>query len=301
MTATSITEPGIYPDFPIDVYHSDPTPGPSLTQSLAKIILDSSCAHAMYQHPKFAKVRPEEDDAEKYVKARAIGDVAHKLILGRGKDIAIIDAADMRTKAAKEARDAAYAAGKLPILRAHCDQAEAVAKFFTMFLAVHEAGPLPDGDSEVAIFWQEDGIWFRALIDHLSKDRRVITDLKTTSLVVPPHEAGRRMDDSGWQIQAAQIDRGLNVLDPENAGKRVYRFISIEQNPPFGLVVNQLSEAVLTLGRKQLQQAVFQWIECLRNGKWPCYAPVTNFPETPSYALTKWEAREQEMIWGQQQ
>ena len=73
-TTRRVTEPGIYADFPVADYFADPTPEPSLTQTLAKLLLERAPIHAKYAHPRLTPVVPDEDDpAERYDKARAIG------------------------------------------------------------------------------------------------------------------------------------------------------------------------------------------------------------------------------------
>ena len=47
-----IEKPGLYLDVPVDDYFADPLPAPSLTQSIAKIILDHSPLHAWHAHPR---------------------------------------------------------------------------------------------------------------------------------------------------------------------------------------------------------------------------------------------------------
>jgi hypothetical protein len=78
-------------------------------------VLDHSPLHAR-EESALAEPREEDDEAEKYVKAQAIGNAVHKEMLGRGKEIEVIDAKDFKKDVAKAARDAATAAGHVPIL-----------------------------------------------------------------------------------------------------------------------------------------------------------------------------------------
>lgn len=286
----TITEPGIYLDYPIANYFADPCPRPSLTQSIAKLILNQSPAHAQYAHPRLRPVGVEQEEEHK--KEKTIGDVAHKMILGRGKEVVVIDAPDWRTKIAKEMRDTAIEAGKVPILTAHATQSMLIVDAFQKFMVDHEVGPL-HGKSEVVIAWQEDGFWFRSMIDLLSDDGLIVTDLKTTGMAMPPQEIGRRIDENGWDVQASMIERGLAKLLPDGAGKRTFRFISIEQNPPYGIVVNELPESVMTIGRRKLDYAIRIWCACLDAMHFPCYPPVVNRPEIPQWAEVRWMEREQ--------
>jgi hypothetical protein len=87
-------------------YHADPTEVPSLSYSVAKILLTESPMHAYYYHPRLGGHVREQ------TKAMGKGQVIHKLLLGIGADIVVVRADNFRTKAAQELRDAAIAAGK---------------------------------------------------------------------------------------------------------------------------------------------------------------------------------------------
>ena len=91
-----ITVNGIY-TIPHDVYHQDPCPTPSLSSSVAKVLLRQSPAHAAMQHPKLNN---------NYVNAESsrfdLGTIAHALLLEDDSSRLItIEADDWRTKAAK--------------------------------------------------------------------------------------------------------------------------------------------------------------------------------------------------------
>src|SRR5258705_12405590 len=117
-----IDKPGIYRGVASADYFDDPCAEPSLSQSIAKIIIEQSPLHARQAHPRLALPieGDDEDAAEKYEKAKAIGNAAHMVMIGRGKKLAIIDAPDFRAKAAQTDKQAAIQRGEEPILRKHC-------------------------------------------------------------------------------------------------------------------------------------------------------------------------------------
>lgn len=83
-TPLQITKPGIYRGMASELYFGDPCPVPSLTQSIAKTLIDQSAAHARTEHPRLLSVAEKEDEeAEKYIKAQAIGNAAHRELIGR--------------------------------------------------------------------------------------------------------------------------------------------------------------------------------------------------------------------------
>jgi PDDEXK-like domain of unknown function (DUF3799) len=286
---------GIYRNIDVAAYHADCCPAPSLSQSIAKVLIDRSPLHAFTAHPKLNPPAPDDADDEKYDKSKAIGDAAHALMIGRGKDLAIGKFDSWRTKEAKAFKLAAIEAGKTPIIDRHFVDADAIVRAAQTQLSVHEEDDcFKRGAGEVALIWQEDGLWFRCLVDWLHDDLLTVEDFKTTAMSVAPHVLGLRAADAGWDIQAAMVERGLNALDPDNAGRRRYRFVAQEQEPPYALSVMVMSEAWLTMGRKKLAHAAGIWRACMTNGIWYGYPLKAITPEYPGWKETQWLNREME-------
>jgi hypothetical protein len=286
-------KPGIYRGIDIAEYHADPAPAPSLSQSLAKILIDRSPLHAAVAHPRLTVQEAEDEETEKYNKAKAIGDATHALLIERGKDLVVVDADSWRSDKAKSARADAEAAGKTAILAKHHRVAQGVAIAARKQLADHEENDcFLNGAGEVALIWQEGPLWFRCLVDWLHDDLRTADDLKTSGMSMAPHVLGLRAADAGWHIQAAMIERGLDVLDPDGAGRRKFRFVGLEQDAPHALNVMMMTEHWLTMGRKQIQHAIDIWARCVATNKWPGYPPFAVTPEFPGFKETQWLARE---------
>lgn len=284
-----IDQPGIYRGVLDADYRDDPCPEPSLTQSTCKILIERSPKHAWTAN---ASLNPDwlPDDDAKF----DVGNAAHKLVLGRGKDFEIIDADDWRTKAAKEARIEAAKAGKIGILSYQFELASTMAQETFRQLAKHEdSDAFTEGAAEVMICWEEDGIWFRSLLDWLHDGLRTVDDFKSTGMSVAPHVLGLRAEAGGWDIQAAFIERGLDVLDPAGAGRRKFRFIAQETDPPHALSVMHMDEHWLTMGRKKVQRAIDLWRICISTGRWPAYPNRSIVPEYPGFKETRWLEREE--------
>src|SRR5437879_7147617 len=113
-----IDKPGIYRGISEAEYRADPCPSPSLTQSLCKILIERSPHHAWTECPR---LNPDflADNDTKF----DIGNVAHRIILGRGKDVVPVDFPDWRTKAAQEARQLAFNGGRIAVLLHQFEQA----------------------------------------------------------------------------------------------------------------------------------------------------------------------------------
>ncbi len=284
-----ISKPGIYTDMSAADYFADPCPAPSLTQSLAKILLDRSPRHAWLASPQ---LNPKwQHDADGYDKDRIIGSAAHAYMLGRGKQVCVLGQTNFRTKEAQEVRDSCFDAGQIPILPHHDEAARAMVDAALPQLRARGID-LAGGDAEAVIAWNEGGVWCRSMIDWIAEDRCLIVDIKTTGASAAPHALAHKMVDDGWDIQAAMHERGLNVLDPTNAGRRDHLFIAIENFEPFALSVCRISESVMTMGRKKLQAAASLWTRCMKFGAWPPYPAEIVVPEYPGWKETQWLERE---------
>lgn len=286
-----ITEPGLYPDFPTDAYHADPCPGASLSSGVARTLLDCSPLHAWTAHPRLNPGwKPDERSLFDF------GACAHAILLGKGRDIAVIDAEDWRTKAAKEEREEARLAGRTPILTKDYDRAQ------TMVAAAREQiaaiPPLakafgPAGQSEVVIAGHEHGVWYRGMADRLLIDGSDVTmvDYKTTSASAHPAAVSRRLFDAGHDFQAGFYRRLLAFVRPD---AHRFRFILMtqENEPPFALSAVELDHASWVLAEKRIMAALGLWKRCLETNRWPGYPAAIATAELPGFVENAWLERE---------
>lgn len=285
-----IDAPGLYPDIPSAEYFADPTPSPSLTQSLAKILLEKSPLHAWHVHPRLNPDYRHDDDT-KY----DVGNIAHKVMIGRGKELVILDQFDdWRTKEARAKRDEAAALGKLAVLGKHFALADRMVRAAREQLELRGLGYLfRDGDGEIVTAWRErrGDFWCRQMIDWLTPDRLVFADYKTTQESAAPHLLARKLVVDGWDIQGAMGERGLNAL--AGHAQRRFLFVVQETEVPYCLTVVELSETALTMGRKKLAAAMNLWVSCLHHNRWPGYPLDVVVPSYPEWAEAQWLDREQ--------
>lgn len=287
-----IDKPGIYYDMDPADYYADPCDKPSLTQSIAKILLNRSPAHAALEHPRLRPPPEEDEEAEKYSRAKAIGCAAHAYLIGRGKDIAVGGFKDWRSRDAQAFRLEAESTGKNVILAKHNKAAlEMVACAQYQIEAAGLASAFWIGKGEVVLVWKEGPIWFRTMIDWL-EGTTVCSDYKTGGVSFNPLDIDAKLVEDGWDIQAAMHERGLDALDPSGIGRRKFYFIAQENSPPYALTPVVLPEAVMTMGRKKLQHAVDIWADCIANNRWPAYPARIHVAQYPGWAETRWLDRE---------
>lgn len=280
--------PGIY-DIPAEEYHRDPAPDPSLSSSIAHRLLSQSALHAWHAHPRLnPRYVPQEAEAFD------VGTAAHALILQGENVVEVIDAKDYKTKDAREKRDAARAAGKVPILAHRWADVEAMTRTLVDRLGalrVGEPGPFRKGKPEQTLIWQDGPppIWCRARADWLHDDHRWIDDLKTTYGTANPDAWIRsHLFAQGLDVQAAFYLRGLQRITGKAPAQ--FRFVVIESAPPYGLSVVSLGPAALDLANRKVERAMQLWQHCLATKTWPGYQTETCYAEPLPWDLAKEES-----------
>ena len=272
-------------DMDWDIYHADPCPEPSLSASIAKTIWSKSPAHAWMQHPR----NPARKEA-----GRAdfdFGHAVHAVALENDRSrFEIIDADNFRTKAAQEARDAARADGRVPLLRKEMDHVEAVADaVITSLQASPIAGAFADGKPEQTIIVKDNELWLRGRLDWLSNDHRTIIDLKTTKTSASPHEFERQIFRMGYDIQAAMYLRLVSLVTgviPD------FYFVPVEVDEPYATSIIGAGETLLEAGERKLEICMKKWRECMRAGEFAGYGTDVYWADAPLWAMTQVEERE---------
>jgi hypothetical protein len=262
-----------------DDYHSAPAPTVSLSHSVAKLLLTRSPLHALYAHPRLTPEPPKVDDP---TKANDEGAILHKLILGRGEDIQVVEADEWRTKAAREAAAAARAIQRVPVLAPRYRVLPRVAAAVSAQIREHPAcedfyGP---GRSEATLLWRTGPLWMRALADRIpDHEGAPLFDLKTTGISAAPEDFTR--------TQAAFYSRGAAALLP--GPKREFRFIAFETAPPYAISVLTVGESLMEIAEREIKRATIAWARGVSAGDWPGYTPDLIGVEAPVHLLAKME------------
>jgi len=282
---------GLY-RLPEAAYHADPAPEPSLSSSLARVLLDQSPLHAWTAHPRLNFAwEPEAPSAR-----MTLGSACHALLLGHGAAVRVVDADSWRTKAAQMERDAAIAAGELPLLAAAHEEAQNIVEAARDQMAVCglEAAAAGFGDREVSAFARhESGVWLRARFDWIAEGRGLIVDYKTTENAAAKPFA-RRAAQMGYDVQAAFYLHVLGLLDSELAGRVRFVFVAQEIRAPYALAAYELSEADLEVARRKVEAAASLWSRCLSQDSWPAYPPRIERITLPHWSQARWLDRELE-------
>ncbi len=270
-------------------YHKDPCETPSLSSSTAKVLVTESPLHAWTGHPRFGDEESDEEASEdEPTVAKDNGTLIHRLLLGKGPEIVVVEFNDFKKQAARDARDEARAAGKLPVIAHKYESSLEVAEHLRRRLKGY--GYDLTGESEVAIEWFERGIngavRCRSMLDHVFIDDGRIYDLKTIRSANPKH-IGRTWIEKGYDLQAIVYPRALEALRPELRGRVEMDFLFVETKPPYAVVPGEPDGAILEIGKLRWARAVRVWEDCLAKSIWPSYVTSRTVFEAPNSQIVE--------------
>ncbi|HEY0636457.1 MAG TPA: PD-(D/E)XK nuclease-like domain-containing protein [Pseudonocardiaceae bacterium] len=290
MTATVtrpvITEPGIY-DMTDEQYHADPVPGGSLSSTGARMLLPPKGCPALFRHAQLTPAEPTDDFD--------FGHAAHKLVLGAGQDIVVVDADSWRTNDAKNQAAKARDAGAVPLLAHEYDVVEEMATVLRDDPAAAALFAPGSGRPEQSLFWQDDefGVWRRARLDWLPNptgSRMIIADYKTARSVEPT-ALSKAMADHGYYQQACWYMDAVQALGLAPHGV-TFVFVFQMKKPPYLVTVAQPDPYAMHFGGLRNAKALDIYAECRRTNVWPGFAdkPIT-------LPLPRWSERANEDAW----
>ena len=249
-------------------YHADTT---SLSSTGARKLL--ACP---------ARFKWERDNPPEPKRAFDLGKVAHKLVLGEGSDIAVVDEGNWLTKRAKEQRDDAYARGAVPILRTEYEAAMAMRD---AVMAHPVAGKLfSHGSPELSGYWRDEptDVLLRFRPDWMTGlDNRVTcVDLKTT-VSADPNEFVRSVAKFGYHAQNAWYQAGLVANGIDDAR---FLFVCVEKSAPYPVSVIELDQVAVIEGALLNRKAIDLFDQCVRTDTWPAYGDGIHTIGLPAWA-----------------
>lgn len=266
--------PGVH-DISAERYHADLLrPVPTLSSTLARLVLNRSPLHAWTAHPR---LNPDWESNDR--KTFDIGRAAHRAVLGKGGDYLSYPAELLAsngvasTKEAKAWAEDVRANGGTPLKSDEVDQIGAMADAVRRRLAAMNIHFDP-ARSEMSALAEIGGVWCRAMIDNAPADPRLpLYDLKSTE-DASPEACIRSVVNYGYDVQTAHY---LAVWQAATGERRKMRFVFVEKTAPFEVSVVELHSAdnddadwMLTAHSKA-GEARRIWCECLAADQWPGY------------------------------
>jgi hypothetical protein len=280
---------GIIDALPVDDYVKDPAPAPSLSASIAHVLLTQSARHAWLKHPRLnAAWKPDATDATD------LGSIAHAVLLEGDESRVVVlpqEFTDFRKADARALRDQARAAGKLPILAERMDDVRHMVDVARAALADSELAGLLDGAAiERTLIWQEEGVWCRSRPDVIDAGDVVLCDYKTTGRSAEPDGWARTaLLGHGYDLQAALMLRGANALGGPKERKAV--FLVQETAPPYAVSLVGIDPQWVVFADARLNAALACWRACLEADRWPAYPSRICWASPPEWAVYRFGER----------
>lgn len=265
--------PGVYTadQVSLEQYHADIVPGGSLSSSGARKLLAPSCPQ---------KYRYEQDNPPAPKKTFDFGHAAHRIALGDGPEIVVIDRSRWDTDAVKGEIALARERGAIPLKPHEYERVKAMADALRRHPV---AGPLLEPDSgtpEQSLYWtdRDTGITCRARIDWWRHDGEPI-DYKS-AVSAEPEQLQRDFAKWGYHQQDDWYCTGLNAL---GYGDHVMRYVVQEKEPPYVVTVARVDTEARRIARLLNDTARHLYARCTETGHWPGYSEDTELISLPPY------------------
>lgn len=278
--------PGFYTaaEVPKSLYLSDPCERPSLSASIAKLIVAPGCPKKAWQaHPRLGGGSEPSDR-----KCLVNGTCIDSLLMGGDGEIVFLpgempDAkgkmqptrGEFRMESAKEWRDEQRAAGKT-VLGSRAELVELYEAAAGIRASFADQDIYLTGSHQMTCVWYSpDGVLCRARLDQFIEPKdgedAVIGDLKST-WSAHPDACGAAIVKYGYDIQAAAYVEAIETLMPDLAGRVQMRFLFAECKPPYLTLPVPFEGSIAQLGQSRWKEAKAKWAISLASGKWPGYA-----------------------------
>lgn len=271
-----ILEPMVIEGLPAEDYFALP----ALSCSGAKRLLPPSCP-ALFAW-ELDHGRPDKPQYD-------LGHAAHKMVLGEGGQLLVIDATDYKKPAnaalAKEAR----ADGRIPLLRKEFRQVSDMARALRRHSVVGSLFDAQRGRAEVTLLWHDErwGIDRKARLDWLPNiiDGKIliIPDYKTT-VSADPTSFSKQVANYGyhqqhaWYVEAVEVCLGVSAA---------FVFVAQEKAAPYLITPFELDREAVDIGRAKNEAAMEIYADCAASGFWPTWSA----DEIVSLSLPGWADR----------
>lgn len=224
--------------------------------------------------------------------ALIFGQALHAAVLtpeDYGRQFAVMPDADRRTKAGREAWEAAAAEaqGRTQIA---FDWAEQIACMVQAVRGNPMAARLLDGPHETSYFWADtltgESCKCRTDAETDIGDMHLIVDLKSCQ----DASTDAFMRDAlhyGYDVQAAMYTDGVRTVTDREA---MFVFIAVEKAPPYAVNILQADTLFMQHGQDRYRHLLGLYHECRQRNQWPGYTGFDG--DIASLGLPAWLAKD---------
>ena len=224
--------------------------------------------------------------------ALIFGQALHAAVLtpeDYGRQFAVMPNVDRRTKAGREAWEAAAAEaqGRTQIA---FDWAEQIAGMVQAVRGNPMAERLLDGPHETSYFWADtltgEACKCRTDAETDVGDMHLIVDLKSCQ----DASTDAFMRDAlnyGYDVQAAMYTDGYKAVTGQEAS---FVFLAVEKNPPYAVNILQADTLFMQHGQDRYRNLLGLYHECRQRNQWPGYTGFDG--DIASLGLPAWLAKD---------
>lgn len=273
-------------------YHADPCERPSLSSTLARLLIDRSPLHAWTASPRL-----NPDWAPRITKEFDLGRAIHRAVLGNGEEfcvypvVALSSDGRASTKAAKEFEAECRDAGRTPLKPDEFDMVMAAQR--SVRRKLRAMGIVIDpAHSEVTAIAEIDRVMCRAMLDYVPPGQPWALDLKSTT-DASPDACIRAVTSWGYDVQGEHYAQAWEAATGE---RRRIRYVFVEKTPPFEVSVVELFSQPgheADWGENAANKVWYArrlWRDCLETGIWPGYPAQVAIVGAPGFYRAKWDA-----------
>lgn len=280
-----------------DHYHADPCPTPSLSSSGAHTLAFECPAAFEYERRNRVNKRVFDIGTASHLMVLEPDLFEQQIVIVRGQTKDGKPSEGFTTQDAKDQRDAAYDAGKTPLLPKEAD----------MIRAMHRAlwnDPIGrhafrNGKPEQSIFWKdaEFGCWCRTRPDWIPSKPSYLMNWKTSASANPDDVAKAIFNLGYFQKSAWELD-GYEAVTGERPAK--YCLLIQSKQPPHLVIPVWLHPDDLAWGQKlnRYARGLFAW--CSESNEWPGFSQAPGRPprgfddiRMPTWAIKQLEAKDE--------
>lgn len=128
-----------------------------------------------------------------------------------------------------------------------------------------------EGEMEFSIVWNDSvtGVRCKGRLDRHSPKIAggAIIDIKSTR-DASPRAFERSIFDNGYHRQAAMYLDGTHVL---GIPAEHFVIVAVEKEPPYAVGVYRLTDGAIEAGRQQITPLLRQYADCVAKNRWPAY------------------------------
>lgn len=292
-----ISDPGIYTDLPIEIYHTQICESFSVSSSGLRLLEEKSPLHFWSKY-----IDPDREEEEKKP-FFSIGQAAHILFLGeRGfnEKFAVRPETYINAKGeekpwnnnanvCKDWNADQEDAGLYIITPSQLEDIKGMARMLGKEPMIKQHGLL-SGFIERSLIWKdkETGIWLKARPDVIPPIENTIVDLKTIGTSASDDDCQRAIGAHGYHMQLALVSMGMKELFKREIEESILLFV--ETNAPYAYNLKPVDQRAIYLGECQIRRALRTLADCLERDHWPTYSGSGNHAYLPGWTQKTLEA-----------